>query len=242
METIIIFIKLCFLFYPIYILGREEKSLVSARLPRIIPILRMLLLNPYKEFKKIAIKSYDNKYYKFHYSPSTQAQESWYERQLEYGNSRRIGWRNTLLIANRILEFRLWLTIRSCKNYDELKIKAILIITETRDEGFVFVSSALYSHSKGIKGGVKELRKIIIESAEEHQGLVFNQIPFLDLYLPYLRGNEKGNKFELFYEPIIESSQITKVIMNNGWEKSMGCRTEHEVASKNLKKIEYCIK
>ena len=238
MENIYSFFILCFVFSPIFILSLENEYLFSARIPKLLPLFRIAFLNPIKEFKKISEKSYYSRYYNFAYNANYHSYD-YYVRQNNWGYSKRIGYYNTLILANRIFEFRIWLSLRSIKNYEELKLKALLLLNEVNKEGLVFISSPLYSHPNGVKKGIIELRKVIIFYAEENKGLVFNQIPFLNLHLPYLKVDEKMNKFEEFYKPVLESSLVTKVVMTPGWEKSMGCKTEYEVANSNLKTIEY---
>ncbi len=240
MESLRALLGLFVLFTPFFLLQQETEYCISARLPRLIPLLRLLLAKePYRIFKKIAERSFYSKNYTFHYSPSTQAERDWYRKETEKGFSNRIGRHRTLVVANRILEFRLWLHLRKCKNYDELRAKAIRLMSSESKEGFVFVSSPLYAHPQGLKKGIQELRKAIIHQAEEHHGRVFNQIPFLNLYLAQLRSLETRNKFALFYEPVIQSSPISAIVMNQGWEQSQGCKTEHEAACQSSKKIEY---
>ncbi|QQR50230.1 hypothetical protein IPF86_04090 [Candidatus Nomurabacteria bacterium] len=239
MQTVLTFFIAFALFLPIFLLELQNKYLLTARIPHIILLLRVLFLNPYKGFQKISDRSLNSRHWNFPYSPSTQADEEWYQRHLEWGYSRRIGWRSTLIIANRILEFRCWMNLRSCKNYDELLNKALTQMSKMNAGELVFISSPLYAHPHGVRKGIKELRKMIINAAEEHGGLIFNQIPFLNLRLPNLSANETRNKFEVFYEPIICSPFISKVIMNQGWEISLGCKTEYEVAIRHAKQIEY---
>lgn len=245
MQQIIEFFESLFLLYiiflPVFILATENRYLLSARLPRIIPLLRILLLNPYNEFQRIANKSYYSKFYEFSYnSQGGPGYAEWFEKEHDWGYSRRIGRRRTLVLANRILEFRIWLMLKSCQNYDQLLCKAILIMIKVSDSGFVFVSSPLYAHKKGIRAGLGSLRKAIIDTAESDSdnGLVFNQIPFLNRSLPKLNKDVR-NKFEEFYKPLIASLPISKVVMNGDWQNSEGCKTEHDVAVEFGKNVLY---
>ncbi len=198
----------------------------------------MVIFDPYEEFKEISKRSYYSKYYDFQFKGGSLEYENWYNKEINHGYSNRIGRRNTLVIANRILEFRIWLKLRTCRNYRELLQEAITI-TNTSEEGLVFVSCPLYSHPKGIQKGIRELRKVLIEIAEDNKGLIFNQIPFLNLNLPHLKTKEAKDKFEEFYEPLIQSKVIAKVVMTADWESSLGCKTEFDSAVRYLKQIEY---
>lgn len=235
------FITTLFLAYlvcsPMIILGLENHFLFSARIPRVFRLLCLCISsNPYKEFKIIAQKSFYSKQYEFPYIPGN---DEWYERRINCGYSKRIGWRNTLILANRILEFRIWFSLRSCQNYDQLRVYAEALLQGIDSSEIVFVSSPLYAHPLGINGGIRELRSAIIEIAENHNGLVFNQIPFLNHYIPRLGNTETRSKFEMFYQPVISSPYIAKVVMNMGWENSLGCKTEYETACNYNKKVEY---
>jgi hypothetical protein len=145
-------------------------------------------------------------------------------------------------MANRILEFRLWLRIKNCRTYEELRSKALLSMAEVPKARYVFISSSLFSHSEGIHAGIKDLRMLIVNHAEDNFGMVFNQIPFLNLNLRNLRArNDLGNKFDLFYGPVIQSPLIHTLVMNPGWENSDGCKTEHEIALRSGKIVKYLI-
>jgi hypothetical protein len=226
------------IFSPVIIIGLECEFGISAMLPRFIPLLRILFSkNPYQRFREIATKCYDSRNYYFGYDSKIHNKD-WYDKEIRRGESRLIGRRLTLKIANRILEFRIWLIVRECSNYGQLLEKAIEVMQSTGKADFVFISSPLYAHPRGLSGGVKELRRSIVDLAENNQGAVFNQIPFLDIYLPKIKGETK-NKFETFYEPIIASSVISEVAMNSGWEKSLGCKTEFDLAHKYAKRIRH---
>ena len=129
MENIYSFFILCFVFSPIFILSLENEYLFSARIPKLLPLFRIAFLNPIKEFKKISEKSYYSRYYNFAYNANYHSYD-YYVRQNNWGYSKRIGYYNTLILANRIFEFRIWLSLRSIKNYEELKLKALLLLNE----------------------------------------------------------------------------------------------------------------
>ncbi len=218
---------------PMILLGVESQYFFLCRIPKLIPLLRIIFLNSHKEFQKIAQKSYYSRYYEIPYNSS-----EWYEKQTNLGLSRRISWRITLYLANWIMEYKVSRTLRSCENYTQLRYKAILWMMDMSDSGLAFISSPLYSHPKGIRKGIKDLRKKILDIAEENNGLVFNQIPFLNCHLPFIKEGETHSKFELFYQPVITSLPIGKIVMNEGWEKAGGCVKEYEIAQTARKLIE----
>lgn len=224
----------------IVIVALEFQFCVFELMPSFIPLVKTLFSKkPYQNFGQIADNCvYSRKNYsELVNDPSADLQYS-YDRLESKRFNRQVSRLATLKIANRILEFRLWLKVRDCSSYEQLLEKAVAFIQETGQNNFVFISSPLTSHVGGMSQGIKELRKAIIEAAELHQGRVFNQIPFLDIYLPRMK-NEIKNKLETFYGPIISSSFIYKLKMNFGYERSTGCLTELAFAQKSAKIIEY---
>ena len=232
MVYLIIFIAFLVVFH------LETEHLVSARLPKFSVLIRIMFNdNPYGEFKKIASVYRDTDY---DHNKNVSLIKKKKPRHCNHGRSKKIGNKITFLYANRILEFRIRRNIRHCTDYEQLYVNAIALIKNNiNDFGVTFVSSPLHSHRFGLKGGVKELRKVIIVRAAETHGNVFNQIPFLDIYLSCIKEKETKKKFDYFYKRIIESQHISTVIMNKGWRNSSGCRFEHEIALRSQKRIIY---
>lgn len=73
----------------------------------------------------------------------------------------------------------------------------------------------------------------------------WSQIPYLDMNLSQLNvgspAHDPAEKFKKFYEPLIASGKIQRLVMMDGWDASRGCTTEHDAAERAGVLIEYGI-
>lgn len=98
------------------------------------------------------------------------------------------------------------------------------------------VCGPLFTGGKGsFEANATFLDALIREKSPEYR--IFDQLPYLDIYVFSDGEHDLSEKFEQFYLPII--GKMKKVIFAPGWEKSQGSQTEHKYAQRLRKEIIY---
>ncbi|MCA9352870.1 hypothetical protein KC901_01680 [Patescibacteria group bacterium] len=229
----LIFIPFSLIFY---ILSLEKEVSISNCLPKFRFLIQLFVANPVVQYKHIALTT--NAARNYFFPPNNYWYGIDWEREIAARKNRYLGWQLTLKIATYIFEWRVQNRIKKSKDYIELTEYAYELMSDL-GEDLIFVSSPLFTHPDGVKAGIRVLRKQIIFFAEKRNGLVFNQIPFLNSRLVLLKEYETESKFNLFYKPVIQSKFVSTLFMNEGWVNSNGCKTEKYYAESIGKKIQH---
>ena len=158
--------------------------------------------------------------------------EHLYELQNKYSKAAR-----KLRNAEKIIHKERFIQIESVENYEDLLAVALW---EIEEYGFdTMASFPIFTGTEdpgiNLSKGDAFIRKV------SDKLKVWSQIPYLDMNLETkneIDYNPK-EKFEKFYDPILSSGLIKNIVMREGWDKALGCITEHEMAKKNNLNILY---
>lgn len=117
--------------------------------------------------------------------------------------------------------------------YEDLLLKAFSVLEDNSS----IVIGSLGVDTKDFKRNEK-LFKEYIYKLQRKNIKIFDQIPYLDIYLKN-SPKDYSKKFEIFYKGIIQSGKIKKIFVIPNWEKSLGVITEINFAKEKNIEIEY---
>jgi len=119
--------------------------------------------------------------------------------------------------------------------YQNILQKALLEIKQEKANAMVF--GPLKPQSLDFTENLNSFHEA--QQIVQHQGYkVFDQIPYLDIYLsdaPF----DFDIKFPIFFQGIIQSKLITHAFFTSDWKTSIGATKEHEYCEKSDIKIMY---
>lgn len=119
--------------------------------------------------------------------------------------------------------------------YHNLLRKALLEIKQGGFNAIVF--GPLKTQNSEYQENLNKFR--CAQNTVQEQGYrVFDQIPYLDIYLENAPFDFK-TKFPIFFEGIIKSGLIKYALFTHDWEKSSGAISEHEYCLNNSITIIY---
>lgn len=98
------------------------------------------------------------------------------------------------------------------------------VVLESIEEGSVMVVGALGVGTEYFEENMKVFEKAILELEVDGYN-VFNQLPYLDIFLDNAP-RDYGAKFDIFYKGIIQSGKITTLFVLPHYEHARGVLAE----------------